>query len=125
MCFVDLRKAFDRVNYWKLFTQLLDESSDVGFVKLLAFWYSRQTISVYWQRLYSDKFTIWQRYPTGGVLSPHLFTRYVRPLIKPISQSNVGCNIGGLFVNICLLAYADDMVLLTLSLYAMQILIES
>jgi len=55
-------------------------------------------------------------------LSPHLFTRYVRPLIKAISQSNVECNIGGLFVDT--LAYADDMVLLTPSRYAMQILKE-
>ena len=54
----------------------------------------------------------------GGVLSPYLFTRYVRPLISIISQSRIGCNIGGLFVNI--LAYADDMALLAPSWYAMQ-----
>jgi len=77
-CFVDFRKAFNRVNYWKLFTQLLDEGNDVGFVKLLAFWYSRQTISVYWQGLYSDQFTIGNGTRQGGVLSP-FFTRYVRP----------------------------------------------
>jgi len=40
----------------------------------------------------------------GGILSPYLFTRYIRELICTIAQSNVGCNIGGLFYNI--LAYA-------------------
>ena len=39
-------------------------------------------------------------------------------LISIISQSRIGCNIGGLFVNI--LAYADDMALLAPSWYAMQ-----
>jgi len=78
-CFVDFRKAFDRVNYWKLFTQLLDEGSDVGFVKLLAFWYSRQTISVYWQGLYSDKITIWATVPDRGCL--------VSPLVYSVCAS--------------------------------------
>jgi len=51
-----------------------------------------------------------------------LFTRFVRPLIAAITQSKLGCNIGGLFVN--LLADADDMVLLSPSWRAMQALIK-
>jgi len=58
----------------------------------------------------------------GGVLSPYLFTRFVRPLIAAITQSKLGCNIGGSFVN--LLADADDMVLLSPSWRAMQALIK-
>jgi len=46
----------------------------------------------------------------------------VRPLILPLSSSRLGCNIGGLFVNI--LAYADDMVVLAPSCYALQSLIK-
>ena len=57
-----------------------------------------------------------------GVLSLFLFTRFVRPLISAITQCKIGCNIGGLFVN--LLAYADDMVLLSPSWRAMQALIK-
>ena len=34
----------------------------------------------------------------------------MRPLIAALSSSRLGCNIGGLFVN--MLAYGDDMVLL-------------
>ena len=36
VCFVDFSKAFDRVNYWKLFKQLLDDGVEVNCVKLLA-----------------------------------------------------------------------------------------
>jgi len=49
--------------------------------------------------------------------SPY-FTRYVRPLISAVVQSRIGCNVGGLYVNI--LAYADDMVLLAPSWHALQ-----
>ena len=39
-CFVDFSKAFDRVNYWKLFHQLLDDGIPASIVKCLAYWYS-------------------------------------------------------------------------------------
>jgi len=58
----------------------------------------------------------------GGLLSPYLFTRYICELICTIVQSNVGCNIGGIFYNI--LAYADDIVLLAPSGRALQFLIN-
>ena len=49
VCFLDFSKAFDRVNYWKLFSQMIEEGSDVCVVKLLAYWYSNQTLLVAWQ----------------------------------------------------------------------------
>ena len=110
------------VNYWKLFAQMLSYGTDSCFVKLLAFWYSHQTLSVCWQGYCSDKFCVGNGTKQGGVLSPYLFTRFVRPLISTISQSRLGCNIGGMFVN--LFAYADDMVILAPSWYAMQALIH-
>ena len=54
----------------------------------------------------------------GGISSPFLFTRYIRPLLAVISSSNVGCQIGGIAVNI--FAYADDIVLLAPSWHALQ-----
>jgi len=120
-CFVDFRKAFDMVNYWKLFSQMLDDGTDSCLVRLLAFWHSRQSLCVYWQGFCSDKFSVGNGTRQGGILSPYLFTRYVRPLISAVSQSKLGCNIGGLVVN--LLAYADDMVLLAPSWRSMQSLI--
>jgi len=43
----------------------------------------------------------------GGILSPFLFCHYIRDLLHDIAQAGIGCNIGGVFINI--LAYADDM----------------
>jgi len=45
--FADFTKAFDRVNYWKLFKQLLEDGLTASIV-LLAFWYSRQYATVQW-----------------------------------------------------------------------------
>ena len=58
----------------------------------------------------------------GGLLSPKLFNRYVTDLIVYIRDSGIGCNVGGMMLNI--LAYADDhMVLICPSWYAMKSLI--
>jgi len=58
----------------------------------------------------------------GGVLSPWLFARYIRDLLKEVVTSRIGCNIGGLFINI--LAYADDIVLIAPSWRALQHLLN-
>ena len=117
-CFVDFSKAFDRVNYWKLFNQLLDDDIPLCIVKLLAYWYYNQLATVCWHNCVSAPFAIGNGMKQGGVLSPYLFTRYTRHLLQTISSCGVGCRIGGLSVNI--LAYADDIVLLAPSWFALQ-----
>ena len=54
----------------------------------------------------------------GGLLSPYLFTRYIRQLLS----CGVGCMICDTNVNI--LAYADDIVLLAPSWKALQIMLD-
>jgi len=51
--FVDFSKAFDRINYWKLFNKLLDDNIAYDVVKLLSLWYSNQSVSVRWQNTQS------------------------------------------------------------------------
>jgi len=46
----------------------------------------------------------------GGVLSPHLFSRYVRDMIGAVTDAGVGCKVENHVVNI--LAYAGDLVLI-------------
>jgi len=79
-CFVDFSKAFNKVNYWKLFCQMIDDGSDMCPVRLLAFWYTNQLLCVAWQGCYSDRFAVGNGTNQGSVLSPYLFTRYARPL---------------------------------------------
>ena len=60
----------------------------------------------------SSSFGIGNGTRQGGLLSPILFNRYVADLIVYIPDSGIGCNVGGMMLNI--LAYADDLVLISL-----------
>lgn len=117
-CFVDYNKAFDSVNYWKLFNKLLDNNIHVNIVTLLAYWYSNQLVCVRWLHNVSEYFKVGNGTRQGGVLSPRLFSIYISDLLHELTASHVGCNIGGRFYNV--LAYADDIVLIAPSWYAMQ-----
>jgi len=121
-CFVDFSKAFDRVNYWKLFHMLLDDGVDKLIVRLLSYWYSNQEACVRWQNCTSTFFTIGNGTRQGGVLSPLLFTRYIKQILVKLVSAQIGCNIGGIVMNI--LAYADDIVLLAPAWRAMQRLLD-
>ena len=103
LCFVDFSKAFDKVNYWKLFHKLLDDNVSSDVTGLLAFWYSNQSSRIRWKSALSVSFSIGNGTRQGGILSPHLFTRYIRELIYEVSYCGVGCNVGGTYCN--LLAY--------------------
>ena len=45
-CFLDASKAFDRINHFKLFRKLLDRKTPIVIVRILLFWYSKQTVCV-------------------------------------------------------------------------------
>ena len=121
-CFVDFTKPFDRVNYWKLFNKLLDDNIPYNVVALLSFWYSYQQVNVRWHNVLSGSFCIGNGTRQGGIsMSPYLFTRYIAEAILAVVNTRIGCNIGGVMVNI--LAYAHDLVLLAPSWNALQELI--
>ena len=63
-----------------------------------------------------------QWHKQGGVLSPYLFTRYIRPVLLAVSNSCVGCTVADTVINI--LAHADDIVLLARTWRALQHLIS-
>ena len=69
-------------------------------------------------RICNQSFGIQNGTRQGSVLSPFLFTLYIREVLSGIINSNIGRNIGGYMVNI--LAYADDLVLLAPSWRALQ-----
>jgi len=98
------------VNYWKLFNKLLDDKIDTNIVSILCYWYTKQELCIRWLTLLSSFLTIGNKTRQGGILSPYLFSRYERELSLELATSRVGCNIGGVHINV--LAYADDIVIL-------------
>ena len=124
-CFVDFTKAFDYVDYWLLFSKLLDSSDDNKLwlcTRMLAYWYSSQLVYVRWGSVNSDYFCVMTGVRQGGILSPYLFRFYVRDIVTVITQMHVGCTVYGHMIN--LLCFADDMVLLAPSWEGLQLLIN-
>jgi len=52
------------------------------------------------------------------LISPYLFSRYIKELLGAVANSGIGCNVANQFVNI--LAYADDLVLIVPSWRGLQ-----
>ena len=57
-CFLDASKAFDTINQFKLFPKSLNCKTPRAIVKILLFWYSKQTVCVKWGTCISDYFCI-------------------------------------------------------------------
>jgi len=69
-CFIDFTKAFDCVNYWKLFNKLLDDNINISVDNILASWYSTQEICIRWLSELSNFFTL----GNGAQLGWHIVT---------------------------------------------------
>ena len=51
---------------------------------------------VLWLNTQSNSFYIGNGTKQGCILSPYLFTRYIRQLLLMISTSKIGCHVGGI-----------------------------
>ena len=77
-CFVDFSKAFDNVNYWKLFSKLINDNVDNKVLRILAFWYSNQECRVRWSNVLSETLNMSNGTRQGGILSLYSFTKYIQ-----------------------------------------------
>ena len=120
-CFLDLSKAFDLVDFAKLFSKLKNKIGKV-FIRLLAFIYVFQNCCVEWAGIKSNSFKVSNGIRQGAVLSPTLFSIYINELFEVLSDSGFGCYINNLFYG--LIGYADDLVLLSPDLQGLQLLLN-
>jgi len=116
--FLDATKAFDRINYCKLFRLLLKRDLSACIVRVLICFYTNNFVRISWCGLFSEYFVATNGVKQGGVLSPVLFCVYIDDLLGLLSNANIGCFIGNNYVGT--LAYADDLVLLAPSASALR-----
>ena len=118
---LDASKAFDKVQYNKLFKLLIKRKVCSIILRLLMNMYLINSAVVRWNNATSSPFKVCNGVKQGGVLSPYLFTLYVQPLIDEVRESKLGCHVGHLTCNIFM--YADDIILLSPTIYALKKLI--
>ena len=79
-------------------------------------------VRVRFNQAYSDLFLVTNGVKQGGVLSPKLFNIYIDVLLESLRNSGFGCRIGDQYVG-CI-SYADDIFILTASLYSLNRMIQ-
>ena len=108
---LDASKAFDRINYVKMFKLLLNKGTCPLVARFLASLYTSQLVRVKWNDYVTYPFNVSNGVKQGGVLSPILFTLYLDELLNNLRKSGYGCHIGNVFLGA--LAYADDVTLIS------------
>ena len=110
--FVDLSKAFDNVDHFMLGEILLQRNIPPDLVLLIMYYLRNQEARIIWNYVKGSYYNNIERgVRQGGILSPLLFKLYVDDVLREITESGVGCKLGILRINV--LAYADNLVLLT------------
>ena len=120
--FIDASKAFDRVNHCKLFNKLSQRGVPGCIIRILAYWYARQTMQVKWGNSLSSPFGVSNGVRQGGLLSPALFNLYMDDLSNQLRECRTGCMIGSTLINHIM--YADDLAILSPSSAGFQHLLN-
>ena len=115
---LDASKAFDKINYVKLFNLLMEREMNPMLIRCLIYMYTHQNVNVSWNNSMSSFFTTSNGVKQGGVLSPILFSVYIDEMLNRLSRSGFGCMIGHEYYGA--FGYADDVSLVAPSAYALN-----
>jgi len=115
LCAIDLSKAFDKVNHHALFIKLMKRHIPVELLEVLENLFHCCYSFVKWNNAWSSVIEISLGVRQGSVLSPFLFAVYLDDLSKTCSLAS-DCSI---------LLYADDILLLSLSVTRLEQLLHA
>ena len=110
VAFIDLEKAFDRIDRTLLLYRLLCYNIDCKIYHLIKRMYTNTEFCLKINNLFTDWFHVSGGVRQGDNLSPTLFGLYINDLALHIKELNKGIKVGP--DRISILLYADDMVLL-------------
>ena len=118
VAFIDIKSAFDKVCFWKLFTKLIDRQVPRSIIQILVFNYVNQAMCVNWGTYFSRHFYMTNGIKQGSILSPYLFSLFLEDLNLSVSKTKAGCCIGSSTQNN--LAWADDLVVMSPSAHGLN-----
>jgi hypothetical protein len=119
---LDFKKAFDRINHYKLFSSLLRACFPVWVITILINWYSKLYVAVRWNSALSSSFSVQSGVRQGSSFSPALFNVFINIFIAEIKSSNYDCKINLNFVGVIM--YADDLLLLSATVDGLQRMLD-
>ena len=120
---LDCSKAFDMVEWVKLFKELMERGVAPLLLRVLLNIYQHQRCDVRWNGRFSSRFPVSNGVRQGSVSSGIFFNCYCNRLIKRLRELGLGCTVGqrggpgefcGVFV------YCDDIFLLSASRSGLQ-----
>ena len=121
-CLIDMSKAFDRINIDKLIQKLIKTSVPTNIVNILEFMMKNTFVSTVFNGTRSDTWRILCGTRQGGILSPLIFNFYIDDVLRELNSIDIGCSLHS--YNVTMLAYADDLILLSPSANGLQFLID-
>ena len=111
VAFVDLEKAFDRIDRNLLFYRLLTYNINGKIYNTIKAMYESCKSCININGWITDDFISRYGVKQGDVLSPILFNLYINDLARQIKESELGINLDNL--NFSILLYADDMAVIS------------
>ena len=121
--FIDLSKAFDKVNHRKLLNTIFSNSDLSPNLKLvIQSFLLNQSAYINFNGFKSDVHHIGNGCRQGGINSPLFFNFYINNMIKSIVNTKIGCQLA--LNNYNIIAYADDLILLSPSQSGLQYLLN-
>ena len=122
MCFLDIRQAFDRVWQDLLMVKLYRKGFNISLIKAITDLYGDMFSCVGSQGVISDWFPVKQGTRQGGCLTPFLYLVFGNDLLDELSKSAYCFMMYGQQCGF--LAYADDLLLLSLLKRGMNCLMD-
>jgi hypothetical protein len=122
VCFMDLSKAFDKVNHDILIDKLCKLKIPMHIISIINYIYRNQNVAVNFRENISGSFKVTNGLRQGAILSPIFFNIYINDVLNYISGLNDGCKLGMMSANT--IAYADDVTLLAPTTKGLQLLID-
>ena len=122
VCSLDMEKAFDKMNRHALFIKMMSRGCPLTLINLIDGWFIKSVACVRWGEGMSDQFSVKSGTRQGGVLSPALFAIFVNDVLPRLEESNMGCFVHNVCCNAFL--YADDLILMSLSIHDMCSLLD-
>ena len=107
---LDASKAFDRVEYVRVFRTLSDRNMCPIVLRLLINMYINQSFQVKWNNIISSQSYVSNRVKQGGCLSPTLFSVYLNKLIETLRKNKIGSRYCSEYMGV--FCYVDDLSLL-------------